>query len=141
MFINLFLVIYLVLISIEDTKSLKIKNSVLLGMFLTCFCSSVPDFSESIFFNLLNSILFFCLFYFVSKFTKGLGSGDIKLIFIIAFFEGFFKTILCLLIASMCGILFSVVIHLKNRDISKIPFAPFITLGFAAEELSFGLVL
>ena len=141
MSVKFFLFSYLALISIEDIKSLKIKNTALFGMFVTCFCFSISSVSESILCCLLNSILFFCIFYLISKITKGLGSGDVKLVGVIAYFTEFFKMIFCLLFASIAGILFIILRSFKNTANIKIPFAPFITVGLLVSEFTFRLAV
>ena len=62
----------------------------------------------------------------------GFGGGDIKYAVAMGFFLGFSETIVALEIALVSGALFGILFAvIKTKTLkAKIPFAPFLTLGF-----------
>lgn len=89
---------------------------------------------KSLFINHLPSaIISFVFFYFLHKITKGrgMGFGDVKLVFLIGLILGFPKTIIALYIAFLTGALVGVILILigKKRFKEAVPFGPFLAAG------------
>lgn len=128
--INIFSIIFLLLISIEDIKTYEISETLLISFFVVVLCLSFHfefgDFAKSVF-----NALFFCFFFWIiSVVTKGLGLGDVKLIGIIAFVSGFFDTIFICLVACVDGIIIFCMKRVEKKDCKKIAFAPCLFIGF-----------
>ena len=129
MFILSFL--WLVVLSVYDISQLKIPNHYLTGFLSFVVAISISKSNFSVVYNFITCIFFFLIFLAVALLTKGLGSGDIKLISILAYISGFFGTIRICLIASLLGmIFFGVIKFIKRNSIEKIPFAPFLSAGY-----------
>ena len=71
----------------------------------------------------------------VAIYTKGLGMGDVKLAAIIGYSAGFFKTSVVFIFACVIGLVFFLLVYFLKKQIKKIPFAPFVTVGYVTTEL------
>ena len=132
--VHIALLINLILISIVDIKSKTIPNWTLIFFpvyFLIMFVfSKVPILSI-----ILPIVIFFAFFlavHFISR--GGFGMGDVKLLGLIAGTLGIYKMIICVFFTCIFAMIVCIILLLKGRieRKTKIPFAPFITLGVLA---------
>ncbi len=82
-------------------------------------------------FSAIFSFLFFLFLYFITK-GKGMGFGDVKLVFLLGIFLGFPKIVVALYVAFLTGaIIGSILIIWKKKRFkgATIPFGPFLVLG------------
>lgn len=92
-----------------------------------------PDWQKMIFPNagsgLIAALLFFILWYLTRG--KGLGFGDVKLVFLLGLFLGYPGTIIALYIAFLTGAGVGVILMLAREKTlkSKIAFGPFLIAG------------
>jgi leader peptidase (prepilin peptidase)/N-methyltransferase len=110
---------------ILDIKTREIPNELSLIILIL----AIPDLIKEPL-NLLGLIPAIIMF-IVSVFSKKevMGGGDIKLMAGVGVFLGFFgATLLCL--TSMTGVEIARFIS-KKKELKKVPFAPFISIGFS----------
>lgn len=119
---------YLLLISVRDIKTFSIPDTMNAGFIATTVFANLESLPLQ---NYICGILFYFILIFVSQITKGLGGGDIKLMGVLGTILGFYSAVFTLLLASVFGIIFLLI----RGQSSKIPFAPFITAGFAVQEI------
>jgi len=81
------------------------------------------------------------IYYFLMK-SEGMGGGDIKLLAMIGAFLGIGGVIFTLVVGSIVGSVFGIILMLKDKGDSKakIPFGPFLSLG-AVGYIFFGGML
>jgi prepilin signal peptidase PulO-like enzyme (type II secretory pathway) len=84
-----------------------------------------------IFSSAISALVLFCIFFALFHFVGGLGFGDVKFTALIGYGLGFQKAVAACLIASLAGIIFLGVFYRGKRR-TKIPFAPFLSLGFCS---------
>ena len=68
----------------------------------------------------------------LNKFKKGIGNGDIELIFCLGFYFKLKELLIIVLIASIVSIIFALYSHRK-----KFPFIPFITIAVSIYQFFF----
>ena len=75
----------------------------------------------------LGALLFFLLLVFITR-GKGMGIGDLKLVFLIGLVLGFPKTVIALWLAFLTGALTGVILVLAKKKTLKqtVPFGPFL---------------
>ncbi len=132
---KVFVLVYLLLISIIDSKTLCIPNTILLSLFSSVFFLDIKHAYYLIPSKLITGILFFLIFFGIALFTKGLGYGDVKLIAILGYCTSFFDTIIIGLIASGIGLLYFLLKYINKQKLQKIAFAPFLSIGYFLTEL------
>ena len=135
MFIKMFCLLFLMILSIYDIRTRKIPNIALAFLFIVLFSIDCITSPAKIPRKLLCSFFFLIVFLLTSLITKGIGMGDIKLAAIIGYCSGFFKTSLILITASVLAVSFFTINILRNKKIEKLPFVPFITLGCIISEI------
>lgn len=82
--------------------------------------------------HFLDMLLIFCLFSLYNYlFPQQIGGGDIQLLTFLVFFTGLYSLLWIILLASLCGILYTLLklLFIHNRT-HKLPFVPFISLAF-----------
>lgn len=128
--------LYLILISLIDIRTQKIPNLLIFSAFICIFCFDLNEFIYMIPVKILNCGFYFSLLSFVLILSKGFGAGDVKLSALLAYNFSFLETSLILLIASIMGLIYFIILKLiirlknnSNKNNRKIPFAPFLTLG------------
>lgn len=121
----------LICLSITDLFHHKIPDVILFSVFLISFVLLISTDYFSISIRTMISLFFFTIFYIIANYSKGLGFGDVKLIFVTSFCTGFFPTIVAVLYACIFGIAY---IMLFQKEKSKIAFCPFISLGYLISE-------
>jgi len=91
---------------------------------------SLPFFAKNFFLVAFSASLFFLLLYWLTK-TKGMGLGDVKLVFALGLIFGFPGTVLAIYSAFLTGALVGVILILTKRSKfgQKIAFGPFLVLG------------
>lgn len=130
----------LLLISIYDCIYYKIPNTFLLLLFgVVCFYVLTKDLSFCMQ-RILSALLFVIIFFAIKQITRGLGYGDIKLLFVTCVYFGLQKSFFALLFASVSGIIFYAVMYICRKGINKIPFSPFIVSGYLLFELAERLI-
>lgn len=135
MFSSLFFYLYLGLISYSDLKSGLIPNILVYSLFLTVFSLKISTDFNRMFFCLVAAIAVTLILLAVRHFTKGLGAGDIKLLFVTTFCTGFFCIVLAIIVSCLAGILAFCLLKALRKPVLTIPFAPFITLGYLSVDL------
>lgn len=116
--------------SIIDIKRLKLPDYFTIPCFFAVLISSLVLQKDIVLTSFISSFLtvLFCLI--IKKATRGLGSGDIKLILSSAFITGFPGVFLMLFFSTLVPIvlyiLLSVMHKFKNEPFA---FGPYITLG------------
>lgn len=79
----------------------------------------------------VGAFLLFLLLHLITK-GKGMGFGDVKLVFLMGLFLGFLNTILALYLAFLTGAVVGLILILWGKRKffgGKIPFGPFLVLG------------
>lgn len=127
--------LYLPVISVFDLRTGRIPNYITLFFFALMLVVDIFTFPSKIPIRLLCAVFFFSLFLFIAFLTKGLGMGDVKLAAVIGYCKGFFAASLIFILACLGGILFFLFCHFHKRELKKIPFAPFVTIGFVISEI------
>ena len=135
MILRICLYLTMQLISYVDIKERKIPNSYLYFLFIFALSSLISLNFYIIPERLIISLLLASILFIVSYFTKGVGMGDVKLVFVTTFITGFFETIISLIIA--CGIALLSIILVKPLKNIKLPFVLFIFVAY----LITGLIL
>lgn len=127
--------LYLPVISFFDLRTGRIPNLITFGFFTLILFSDLFAIPSKIPVQLFCSAFFFLLFLCIAMFTKGLGMGDVKLAAVIGYCKGFFDASIIFILACLGGILFFLFCHFHKRELKKIPFAPFVTIGFLISEI------
>ena len=135
MILRICLYLTMQLLSYVDIKERKIPNSYLYFLFIFALSSLISLNFYIIPERLIISLLLASILFIVSYFTKGVGMGDVKLVFVTTFITGFFETIISLIIA--CGIALLSIILVKPLKNIKLPFVLFIFVAY----LITGLIL
>ena len=121
----------LAVISVIDIVSLHISDiSIIILMVFFIANDLISDISV-IPEHLLFAFSVFIVLYLIRYFTHGLGLGDIKLLSVISYTAGFWAFTVSLFFACISGILTFAVIRIIRKELKKLPFSPFITLGLA----------
>jgi len=128
----LFILSSLVSIFFIDIKNGIIPNKITYpAIFLTfIFVFFDQRIIESFLTAFLTALFFFLLYIFTRR--RGMGFGDIKLVFLIGLFLGFLKIIFSLYIAFLTGAFVSLILILwgkKKFSKDSIAFGPFLVLG------------
>lgn len=123
-----FCILYLIILSVQDIFNMQVSNIAVLGFLITIVSFSVNIITVDAIFS---ALFFFILLFLVSYITHGLGSGDIKIMAILAYAAGFFKTCITGIVACVTGIIaFIVARTITGQKIIQIPFVPCITAGY-----------
>jgi len=104
---------------------------------LTMYAGNLPQLGYVLLAG-LGACLFFYLIYFVTK-GKGIGFGDVKLVFVLGLFLGVTGVIVGLYVAFLTGAAVSSILVLSHRKKwkTRIAFAPFLLVG-AVTSFFFG---
>ena len=101
---------------------------------LTSIGGSIPYAGWTQFiFSAIGASGFFYLLWLLTK-GRGMGLGDSKLAFLLGFLLGFPSIIVALYVAFLTGAIVGVILIVKGKKSlkTKIPFGPFLILGFIA---------
>ena len=121
----------LAVISVIDIVSLHIPDiSIIILMVFFIANDLISDISV-IPEHLLFAFSVFIVLYLIRYFTHGLGLGDIKLLSVISYTADFWAFTVSLFFACISGILTFTVFRIIRKELKKLPFSPFITLGLA----------
>lgn len=140
-----FLSLYLIFISflvifITDYKYQIIPDSMIIASALGALLYHIADKSEGNFMNIalasIGASFLFLVLYIATK-GRGIGMGDVKLVFVIGLFLGFPNVVVSLYISFLTGAFFGVilVVSKKKRLKSKIAFGPFLIIGMLVAYL------
>lgn len=135
MYVEILLYFYFILVIFWDIKYLKIPNTLLFVFFTLVFTIFISDYPFLIIERIVTSCFFLLMFYIVFKFTNGLGAGDVKLVFVLSFWFGFSKIIFSLIFACFFSLVFFLILYLLQKKKKKLPFAPFVGLGFVIVKI------
>ncbi len=134
-FISTILTCALMVTIVSDFLYFYISDRVLIlsgiGIIITLLCF---ESSDIVFKYIIASAVIFILMYLIkllgnALFKKeSLGDGDIKLMGVIGLSIGVMSSIISLFIASVTGLVFSLIISKKNKE-GIIPFGPFLLIG------------
>jgi prepilin signal peptidase PulO-like enzyme (type II secretory pathway) len=135
--INIYLLISIsIIITIIDFKILKIPNSLIVVFFILAisFVTIRIITVNIIITDHLYGFLFMLLFFItiLLLFPGSFGGGDIKYASVIGFITGLEQSILSLEISLITGSIIGIIFLIKSkRNLkTKIPFAPFLSLGY-----------
>lgn len=130
-----FLISVAVVVAVIDIKYYLIPTTFVYGaslvaLFYNYFNLSTPLFYEHIL-AAFAVALFFLIIVIVTR-GKGMGQGDIVLVFLIGMVLGYQSTFAAMFIAFLFGALISIalIIIRRKRFGQTIPFAPFLIIGF-----------
>lgn len=127
--------LYLLVISVCDMRTRRIPDCITGSVFALAFCLDVllscPKIPEKFFCG----FLFFALLGAVSAITKGMGLGDAKVAAVLGYCIGFFEVLAILAFAAFLGIFGFCLFVLCKRKQDKLPFVPFMTLGYVITEV------
>lgn len=135
MTLRFFSFLYLSVISIFDLRTGRIPNLLTAGFFVAMILSDIFTVPSKITNHLLSAIFFFAVFYLAKVITKGLGFGDVKAASVLGYSTGFLRGCIGFVFASIAGIIFFATLNILKKKDEKIPFAPLMLAGFAAEIL------
>lgn len=135
MSIKSILVLYLIVISFFDLCYGQIPNFITLAFLALLLISDIFTAPSKIPLQFLCAVFFFLMFLCIAMLTKGLGMGDVKLAAVIGYCKGFFNTSLIFILACLAGIMFFLAYRFLKKEIKKIPFAPFVTVGYFLSEI------
>ncbi|EUJ44124.1 prepilin peptidase [Listeria riparia] len=131
----LYAIVYslLLILFVSDVLYLCIPDSILLSYFTISatfyFYQNPSAFLEHLY-QLIIGLFLFLLLYLIVR--NGFGFGDIKLLILLCFLLGIKEVLLVFIIAVFSGLLIITMVSLFNRKLrqQKIPFVPFILIGF-----------
>ena len=135
MTLRFFSFLYLSVISIFDLRTGRIPNLLTAGFFVAMILSDIFTVPSKITNHLLSAIFFFAVFYLAKVITKGLGFGDVKAASVLGYGMGFLRGCIGFVFTSIAGIIFFATLNILKKKDEKIPFAPLMLAGFAAEIL------
>lgn len=130
----LFIISALIVIFFADLKYGIIPDRIVFpGIAITATYSLITNYQLLITNHLLSAIcafLFFLAIYLLTR-GRGMGFGDVKLVFLLGLFFGFPKIIFTLYIAFLTGAAFSIILILLGKKKLKgtIAFGPFLVIG------------
>lgn len=130
MFLRKLCLLYLTIISIFDLRTGRIPNFLTYGFFAAMLLSDILTVPSKIPKQLFSALFFFVIFFITALATKGMGLGDVKLATVMGYSSGLFKTSVILIFACMTGITAFIVIKTLKKDLKRLPFAPFVTVGY-----------
>lgn len=130
MFLRKLCLLYLTIISIFDLRTGRIPNFLTYGFFAAMLLSDILTVPSNIPKQLFSALFFFVIFFITALATKGMGLGDVKLATVMGYSSGLFKTSVILIFACMTGITAFIVIKTLKKDLKRLPFAPFVTVGY-----------
>ena len=130
----LFILSSLIVIFFTDLKYGIIPDKIVYPAILTVSIYTIFNFQFSIFnyfLSALGAFLFFLILYLVTK-GRGMGFGDVKLVFILGLFLGFPKAVVAFYIAFLTGAIFGCILIVWGKKKffgGTIPFGPYLVLG------------
>ena len=130
--------LFMILIVISDIVYFRIPDILLLTWFFFYVATSV--FCDSVTSHFLAASIFLVLLSGICIFHGGFGLGDVKLVTLIALILGFFDALfVCIAACGFCMLYFiALELLVKNSTASyskKVPFAPFLMLGYLFEHI------
>jgi len=134
LFYYLFIVSSLVVIFFADLKYGIIPDKIVYPAILVSFLyliSQYPNILISNIFSALGAFLFFLLLFLATR-GRGMGFGDVKLVFLLGLFLGWPKVIVAFYIAFLTGAIIGCILILwrkKKFSGGTIAFGPFLVLG------------
>lgn len=134
-FISTIIICALMVTVVSDFLYFYISDRVLMlsgiGIIITLLCFENLDV---VFKHIVSSAIVFILMYLIKLLgnaifkKESLGDGDIKLMGIVGLALGLMNSAISLFIASITGLVFSLIISRKNKE-GIIPFGPFLLIG------------
>ncbi|MBC1271856.1 prepilin peptidase [Listeria booriae] len=131
----LYITIYslLLILFVSDVLYLCIPDGILLSYFIIfaiLYLYQNPSTFLSHLYQLIIGLFLFLLLYLIVR--NGFGFGDIKLLILLCFLLSFKEVVVVFIIAVFSGLLVITLVSLFNRKLrtQKIPFVPFILIGF-----------
>lgn len=132
---NLFIFSSFIVVFFTDLKYRIIPDKILYPAILISFFILITSNEPGVFINYLLSaigaFIFFLLIFLITK-GKGMGFGDVKLVFLMGLFLGFPKIIVALYLSFLIGAAVSMALVILKRKKFKggtIPFGPFLVIG------------
>lgn len=130
----LFIISSFIAIFFTDLKYGIIPDKVVFAAILVSFFFLISQYPNILISNVLSAFgafLFFLLLHLVTR-GRGMGLGDVKLVFLLGLFLGFPKVIVAFYIAFLTGAVVGCILVLwrkKKLSGGAIPFGPFLVLG------------
>lgn len=136
LFFVFFILSVLVVIFVTDLRYQIIPDQIIFPAIVATFLFQILNYSNdqllmtNYLLSALSSSLFFLILYFLTK-RRGMGLGDVKLVFLMGLLLGFPKIILAFYLAFLTGAILGVILILigKKRFGEHIPFGPFLTMA------------
>lgn len=133
--------LYLLVISVCDIRMRRIPDYMTGCVFGGALCADVLLSCSRIPEKLFCGFFFLALLGAVSFITKGMGLGDAKVAAVLGYCVGFFETVAILASAAALGIFGFVLFALCKKKQDKLPFVPFVTIGYVLAEAVFRRLL
>lgn len=140
-FMNVLLIVYyliitssLIVIFFIDLKYGIVPDKITYSVILLSFIFLIIFYQNILLTNLLSAFVAFMFFLFIFVITKGrgMGFGDVKLVFLLGIFLGFPKIVVALYLAFLTGAFISLILIMFRKKKffgSTIPFGPFLVIG------------
>jgi leader peptidase (prepilin peptidase)/N-methyltransferase len=136
-------IVMLVALSVYDIKWMILPTSFIYVLAFFATSSVFLEFVtqgdvQKLVSSLVGALLYFGVFYSLYQFSKGqwIGGGDVRLVAVLGL-VGWYLSLLSLFIASLAGTIFGLpqLITKKKSKMDKIPFGPFLIMGFIVTSL------
>lgn len=133
-FIESIIIVFLVFSAAFDLKYMILPDfSTVILLACTVILLIIGRLQEPPLQNIFTGLVVMVFFWFLHLITrgKGMGMGDVKLVFFIGLFLGWQKTIVALYTAFIVGAIIGIVLMILNKAKRKteVPFGPFLILG------------
>lgn len=139
----LLLTAFLIPVSITDVKRRVIPNGYPLGIAISGMALVVlksvvnrPEWKETVLSALLGLLLGAGISALCRLIVKeGIGLGDVKLLMALGLYQGIRIFPQMLAISSLAALLAALVVKIRKREQTTLPFAPFLSAGAAAAQI------
>lgn len=133
-FIESIIIVFLVFSAAFDLKYMILPDfSTVILLACTVILLIIGRSQEPPLQNIFTGLVVMAFFWFLHLITrgKGMGMGDVKLVFFIGLFLGWQKTIVALYTAFIVGAIIGIILIILNKAKRKteVPFGPFLILG------------
>lgn len=116
--------------SLIDIKRLKLPDYLTIPCFFAVIFTSIVMQRDIVLISIVSSFFTLLFCFTIKKTTRGLGSGDIKLILSSAFITGFPGVLLMLIISTFVPIvLYTLLLTMHKYKNKPFAFGPYITFG------------
>lgn len=131
---SIFVYSVLLLISVSDIRGQIIPDILVILLAIGAVLSDVLTGRAGILNRFVLFAVVFLFLFLIRYFTHGLGFGDVKLCSVISYIGGFWVFLISLFTACILGICAFGIFSLHKKGIRRVPFAPFVSVGFLAGQ-------